>query len=112
MFTGSLGGVRNTLSRTFATRKSSLSETYNTTLPNDDDDVEDPSATTTTTTSDNKKEGKKGNEPEFKFDMEDEEDIDMDSIPFIWSIIFAYIYNFCNRLFFFFVYNNHGSSSL
>ncbi|KAJ8661333.1 hypothetical protein O0I10_003083 [Lichtheimia ornata] len=84
MFTGSLGGVRNTLSRTFATRKSSLSETYNTTLPNDDDDdVEDPSATTTTTTSDNKKEGKKGNEPEFKFDMEDEEDIDMDSIPFI-----------------------------
>ena len=74
MFTGSLGGVRNTLSRTFTTRKSSLSETYNTTLPNEDDH-DDP------TTS--KKDETKNNEPEFKFDMEDEEDIDMDSIPFI-----------------------------
>lgn len=82
MFTGSLGGVRSTLSRTFTTRKSSLSETYNTTLPNDDDDDHQDS-NSSPTASNKKKEEKESNEPEFKFDMEDEDDIDMDSIPFI-----------------------------
>lgn len=63
VITGGLGGVRSTLSRTFAARKSSLSEA---------------SAPLSQDTAKTQKEEEQ--EPQFEFD---DEEIDMDSIPFI-----------------------------